>query len=73
MERLQLHMQLQGLQNPFSFYNNPALWPRLHPLGESLLQNQLCNNGNTSMATTVGAQQFSSTSIDPPSVGLKNQ
>ncbi|KAK1276261.1 Transcription factor RAX3 [Acorus gramineus] len=71
MERLQLHMQLQGLQNPFSFYNNPALWPKLHPLGESLLQGQLCNNGNTSMATTVGAQQLCSTSIDPPSVGFE--
>nr|GMD27774.1 transcription factor MYB36 [Ipomoea batatas] len=32
LERLQLHMQLQGLQNPFSLYNNnpnnpPPLWP----------------------------------------------
>ncbi|XP_019160244.1 PREDICTED: transcription factor MYB36 [Ipomoea nil] len=30
LERLQLHMQLQGLQNPFSLYNNnnpQALWP----------------------------------------------
>ncbi|KAF8102577.1 hypothetical protein N665_0198s0275 [Sinapis alba] len=33
IERLQLHMQLQNLQSPFSsFYNNPILWPKLHPL-----------------------------------------
>ncbi|GMY35422.1 transcription factor MYB36 [Fagus crenata] len=36
-ERLQLHMQLQNLQNPFSFYNNPALWPKLHPLQEKMM------------------------------------
>lgn len=36
MERLQLHMQLQNLQSPFSsFYNNPILWPKLHPLLQS--------------------------------------
>ncbi|KAF8400362.1 hypothetical protein HHK36_013660 [Tetracentron sinense] len=38
LERLQLHMQLQSLQSPLSFYNNPALWPKLHPLGERILQ-----------------------------------
>lgn len=36
LERLQLHMQLQNLQSPFSsFYNNPILWPKLHPLLQS--------------------------------------
>lgn len=50
LERLQLHMQLQSLQNPFSFYNNPALWPKLHPLQEKMIQtlrsmnDQNCNN-----------------------------
>nr|URY18990.1 MYB protein [Zanthoxylum bungeanum] len=29
IERLELHMQLQSFQNPLSFYNNPALWPKL--------------------------------------------
>ncbi|KAK7388477.1 hypothetical protein VNO78_23293 [Psophocarpus tetragonolobus] len=38
LERLQLHMQLQSLQNPFSFYNNPALWPKLHPFQEKMIQ-----------------------------------
>ncbi|XVF70051.1 hypothetical protein PTKIN_Ptkin11bG0130400 [Pterospermum kingtungense] len=38
LERLQLHMQLQSLQNPFSFYNNPALWPKIHPLQEKMTQ-----------------------------------
>ncbi|CAA2961087.1 transcription factor MYB36-like [Olea europaea subsp. europaea] len=37
LERLQLHMQLQGLQNPFSFYSNPALWPKLNP--QKMIQN----------------------------------
>lgn len=43
LERLQLHMQLQGLQNPFSLYNhnNPAaLWPnKLNPFQPKLIQN----------------------------------
>lgn len=41
LERLQLHMQLQSLQNPFSsFYNSPALWPnKLHPFQEKMIQN----------------------------------
>ncbi|KAJ4951879.1 hypothetical protein NE237_028711 [Protea cynaroides] len=40
LERLQLHMQLQSLQDPLSLLINPALWPRLHPLGERILQLQ---------------------------------
>ncbi|KAK8644782.1 hypothetical protein V6N13_118651 [Hibiscus sabdariffa] len=39
LERLQLHLQLQGLQNPFSFYNNPALWPKnINPLQDKMIQ-----------------------------------
>ncbi|KAK3016279.1 hypothetical protein RJ639_007351, partial [Escallonia herrerae] len=41
LERLQLHMQLQSLQNTFSFYNNPALWPKLNPLQEKMIQQSL--------------------------------
>ncbi|KAK9697512.1 hypothetical protein RND81_08G042500 [Saponaria officinalis] len=45
LERLQLHMQLQSQQpheNSFSFFNNPSLCPKLHPLiQEKLLQNNL--------------------------------
>ncbi|CAN8301523.1 unnamed protein product [Cochlearia groenlandica] len=38
LERLQLHMQLQNPHNPFSsFYNNPILWPKLHPLLQSTI------------------------------------
>lgn len=49
LERLQLHMQLQSLQNPFTnFYSNPALWPKLHPLQQKLIiqkdQNPSYNN-----------------------------
>nr|URY18987.1 MYB protein [Zanthoxylum bungeanum] len=39
IERLQLHLQLQSLQNPLSFFNNPALWPKLHPVQEKMIQN----------------------------------
>ncbi|KAG2692136.1 hypothetical protein I3843_08G037600 [Carya illinoinensis] len=38
LERLQLHMQLQTLQKPSSFYNNPALWPKLHPQQEKMIR-----------------------------------
>ncbi|CAD5177022.1 unnamed protein product [Musa acuminata subsp. malaccensis] len=38
---MQLHMQLQGLHNPFSFYNHPELWPKYyHPLGDKIFQSQ---------------------------------
>ena len=47
LERLQLHMQLQSLQNPFSFYNNPALWPKLHPIQEKMIHSlQSLNDGS---------------------------
>lgn len=40
LERLQLHMHLQSLRNPFSFYNNPALWPhKLLPFQEKRMNN----------------------------------
>lgn len=45
IERLQLHMQLQSLQNPLSLCNNPTLWPKLHPVQEKMIQNlQQLNN-----------------------------
>ncbi|KAJ0965663.1 hypothetical protein J5N97_026801 [Dioscorea zingiberensis] len=41
IERMQLHMQLQGLyNNPFSFYNHPALWPKHHPLMDRVPHSQ---------------------------------
>ncbi|KAG4113318.1 hypothetical protein ERO13_D13G215900v2 [Gossypium hirsutum] len=47
MERLQLHLQLQALQNPiFSFYNNPALWPNILPLQQKVTI-QGASNGST--------------------------
>ncbi|XP_015579086.2 transcription factor MYB36 isoform X2 [Ricinus communis] len=49
LERLQLHMQLQSLQNPLSVYNNPALWPKLHPLQEKLLLQSMAETSNTIM------------------------
>lgn len=47
MERLQLHMQLQSLQNPFSLFNNPALWPKLNPLQEKMIQTLQSFNDNS--------------------------
>ncbi|OIW19441.1 hypothetical protein TanjilG_09461 [Lupinus angustifolius] len=49
LERLQLHMQLQSLQNPFSFYSNPSLWPKWHPSQEKMIQQSLkdASNSNT--------------------------
>ncbi|KAG1326937.1 transcription factor MYB36 [Cocos nucifera] len=46
LERLQLHLQLQGLHHPFAFYNNPLLWPNLLPPGERTLQSQHSNVSN---------------------------
>ncbi|PON97967.1 MYB transcription factor [Trema orientale] len=46
LERLQLHMQLQSLQNPLSFYNNPALWPKLHPFQQKMIQSFQSLNAN---------------------------
>uniref|UniRef100_A0A0A0LX58 Uncharacterized protein n=1 Tax=Cucumis sativus TaxID=3659 RepID=A0A0A0LX58_CUCSA len=47
LERLQLHMQLQGFQNPFSFYTHPQLWPKLHPVQEKIVQTLQSLNNNT--------------------------
>ncbi|KAA8520940.1 hypothetical protein F0562_011613 [Nyssa sinensis] len=44
LERLQLQIQLQSLQNPFSLGNNPTLWPKLHPLQEKMMQSLQCLN-----------------------------
>lgn len=53
LERLQLHMQL--LQNPnSSFYNNPALWPKLHPFQEKMIHNTLQSMNQTSNFPTIG-------------------
>ncbi|XVF47727.1 hypothetical protein PTKIN_Ptkin03bG0134100 [Pterospermum kingtungense] len=49
LERLQLHMQLQSLNNPFSFYNNPALWPKIHPLQEKMIQSTQVSSGSPNL------------------------
>ncbi|KAM3336805.1 transcription factor MYB36 [Capsicum galapagoense] len=46
LERLQLHMQLQTLTNPLSFYNNPSLWPKLTPLQQKMIQTLQVNGLN---------------------------
>ncbi|KAJ4959300.1 hypothetical protein NE237_026411 [Protea cynaroides] len=59
-ERLQLHMHLQSLQNPFSFFNNPLLWPRLHTQMPQVSQTQ------TIPLQKVGFHEFPSS--DPISI-----
>ncbi|KAE8700144.1 Transcription factor RAX3 [Hibiscus syriacus] len=53
LERLQLHLQLQSdLQNPFSFYNNPGLWPKkIQPLQDKMIQSmqQAASTGNPNL------------------------
>ncbi|CAO2841740.1 unnamed protein product [Amaranthus hypochondriacus] len=42
LERLQLHLQLQTQHNSLSLFNNPTIWPKLHPLiQQKLIQNNL--------------------------------
>lgn len=41
LERMQLHMRLHGLHSSFSFLiNNPAPWPKFHPIADRILQSQ---------------------------------
>ncbi|KAK1399828.1 Transcription factor like [Heracleum sosnowskyi] len=47
MERLQLHMQLQNLQNPYSLFSNPAVWPKMNPLQEKMIQTLQSFNDNS--------------------------
>ncbi|XP_022753660.1 transcription factor MYB36-like [Durio zibethinus] len=49
LERLQLHMKLQSLQNPFSSYNNPAPRPKIHPLQEKMIQNIQASKGSSNL------------------------
>lgn len=46
-------MQLQSLQNPFSFYSNPALWPKLHPVQEKMIQSLQSLNDHGSNSNPV--------------------
>ncbi|KAK4485565.1 hypothetical protein RD792_008208 [Penstemon davidsonii] len=64
MERLQLHVQLQNLQNPFSTYNNnpSSHLPKLSPLQQKMIQtlNSINENQNILMQ-----QNYSSTPAPP--------
>ncbi|KAH7674850.1 myb proto-oncogene protein plant protein [Dioscorea alata] len=53
IERMQLHMQLQGLCNPFSFYNHPALWPKHHLQMDRALHTQQIDAINTAPVSQV--------------------
>ncbi|XP_052200431.1 transcription factor MYB36 [Diospyros lotus] len=59
LERLQLHLQLQCFQNPLSFYNNPALWPKMHPLQEKMIQSlQLLKESSNPLLPRQLGQEF---------------
>ncbi|KAG8372409.1 hypothetical protein BUALT_Bualt12G0063200 [Buddleja alternifolia] len=57
LERLQLHMHLQTLQNPLSFYNNPALWPKINPIQHKMIQtlHSLNENQNINLMHQISA------------------
>ncbi|RZC52712.1 hypothetical protein C5167_021140 [Papaver somniferum] len=58
LERLQLHMQFQNLQTPLSFYNNPVLWPKLHPLGEKIFQDHQHGSNMMNINPTAESSPF---------------
>ncbi|XP_072953391.1 transcription factor MYB36-like [Typha angustifolia] len=66
LERMQLHMQLQGLNNSsFSFYSNPALWPKLFQnhqidaIAAAAVQQPLqCNGNNGNMQETLDSSKL---------------
>nr|AGN52034.1 MYB-related transcription factor [Salvia miltiorrhiza]AGN52144.1 MYB-related transcription factor [Salvia miltiorrhiza]AGS48986.1 MYB-like protein 1 [Salvia miltiorrhiza] len=67
MERLQLHMQLQ---NPFSFYNNPALWPKMiQSHDHSQIQNQ---NALIDSQPPPADQNYSNLKDDQVEIGCVN-
>ncbi|XP_038983811.1 transcription factor MYB36-like isoform X2 [Phoenix dactylifera] len=63
-ERMQLHKQLQGHCNPFSFYNKPGLWPKFHPMGDELFFHIQHTDANTIAATPV-LQASNASMIEP--------
>nr|XP_010929471.1 transcription factor MYB36 [Elaeis guineensis] len=65
LERMQLHKQLQGLYDPFSFYNNPALWPKFHPLGGEKLFFHIQHTDANTIAATPVPQASDATMIEP--------
>lgn len=69
LERLQLHIQLQSLQNPFSFYNNPSLWPKLNHPQQKMIQalHSLDENHNI-----VNPQSIAATGLDHNYSSLMN-
>ncbi|XP_065850881.1 transcription factor MYB36 [Euphorbia lathyris] len=74
LERLQLHMQLQNIQNPFSsFCNNPALWPKLHPSQEKMLLqsvNESCNSLIHQFLPNQGPINHDYQKFENPKVGI---
>ncbi|KAK9099936.1 hypothetical protein Scep_023366 [Stephania cephalantha] len=59
-------MQLQSIQHPnFSFYNNPALWPKLHPLVlEKTIQDHLGLTKENSLASMNRVPQSQAHNLD---------
>lgn len=67
LERLQLHMQLQCLQNPLSyFYSNPARWSKLHPLLQENMFQSLQFVPQQILDLHTPGQEYDSTSASHP-------
>ncbi|XP_059461597.1 transcription factor MYB36 [Corylus avellana] len=71
LERLQLHMQLQSLQKPFSFYNNPGLWPKLHPLQEKIMIQSLQSMNQSSPTALWQGQNIDL--YEPPTAAMAQE
>ncbi|XP_073015674.1 transcription factor MYB36-like [Primulina eburnea] len=61
LERLQLHIQLQSFQNPFSFYNNPSLWPKPNHPQQKMIQTLHSLDENQNI---VNPQSVAATGLD---------
>ncbi|KAI4380551.1 hypothetical protein MLD38_006728 [Melastoma candidum] len=75
LERLQLHIQLQTLQDPFSLYNNPVVWPKMHAplLREKLEQSlRLLDENRQSLNSPVQSLSGNSLPADLTSISLED-
>ncbi|GMH13800.1 hypothetical protein Nepgr_015641 [Nepenthes gracilis] len=65
LERLQLHMQFQSIQNPLLYFSDPTPWPKLHPQQEKMIQNlQFLNDSIESTTSTFLPQSPQQTGHD---------
>ncbi|KAL5973970.1 hypothetical protein ACLOJK_030630 [Asimina triloba] len=66
LERLQLHMQLQGLHSPLDFYNNPALWPKFQHQLADISAAGMTHQASFSLMKPLQLSQFNDDTPPPP-------